>query len=273
MANAVHVADTANTAKARTLLLRARGLGVLLAAILGALACSGCSGAGPGWRVDRQAAEEVTQDGLWPVRFGGFRRVWLDPDESFTDYTSLWIAPPKVYYERMPTPRDRAIVNTGVRSDSPNVPLSAQQQSDFRRYIVECFARELAKSRHFELVEAPGEGTLVVAPDIHDLVMLVPLAPLPGSRYMGTHATAEMTLVLELRDAATARPVARVAEWRQAVTPGNAGTLAGHDSVPAQNVAALRHTFCDWAWQLRMRLDDTRTRAERVAAAPASGGR
>ena len=243
-------------------------LGVLLAAVLGALACNG---AGPGWRVDGRGADEVTPDGLWPVRYGGFQRVWLEPDERFDGYTSVWIAPPKVSYERMPTARDRAVVRTGVRSDSPNVALSAQQQADFRRYIVESFTSELAKSRHFRLVDHPGEDTLVVAPDIYDLVLLVPLAPLPGGRYMETSATAEMTLVLELRDGATQRPLARVVEWRQAVTPGNTGAYGGHESVPAQNVSALRHTFDDWAWQLRVRLDDTREQAGRVTSAAAPG--
>jgi hypothetical protein len=34
-----------------------------------------------------------------------------------------------------------------------------------------------------------------------------------------------------------------------------------------ENVTALRHTFSEWAWQLRVRLDDTRAQAGGLATA------
>lgn len=225
-----------------------------------------CTTSGPAWVAHEGQDVAVSADGLVGVRFSGFARTWLKPNEHFSAYSSLWIASPAVAFKRQPTARDGSVDLTVPRNSDPNFPLDERQLGEFKGYLVDSFRAELDRSREFRVVDAPGPDTLIVVPSVVDLVMLVPLGQLPGGDFVFTTATAQLTLILELRDPSSGAVLARVIERRVASPPGSNGLTTGYASSPLENVSALRKTFRDWARTLRYRLDATRALAGEKAA-------
>lgn len=218
---------------------------VVTTSIVGPIAC-----ARPQWpEVETGPDAEVTSDGLYRVRGSGFANAWLKPDARLASYGTIVLSPPLVAYKRPP----KAYGSTDAISD--NYPLSERQMEDFKRYLVEAFRNELDQSAYYRVVDAPEDDTLRIDPAIVDLVVMVPTDNRAGRARVYASTPAVMTILLELRDAASGEVLARFAERRSATAPGQNTTTMLTWSNAVNDSAALRTTFRGWASTLRQRLD------------------
>jgi hypothetical protein len=224
-------------------------------------------GSGPGWVAEAPNGADPRRDGLVRVPHSGFANAWVKPGETFAAYSTMSVLSPAVRYKRTPTRLDANVSLSGTYPSDPNFPLSDDQMAAFKGYVVDSFAHELRKSDQFRVVEEPEADSLIVAPAIVDLVMLVPLGQLPGGQFVFTTTTARMTLALELRDPGTGEVLARVVERTGASPPGANGLTSAYSSSPVDNVSALKTAFRNWGRTLRQRLDATRARAGSVTTA------
>jgi hypothetical protein len=240
-------------------------------ALLCACALAGCRSDGPPV-LETGPNAEVTHDGLVRVRSSRFQYAWLKPDADFARYSQVMMDPVTVAYKRPPRETE-----SRRNPDRGNFALTSEQMAAMKRYFAEAFEKELATLENFTLVHAPGPGTLRVEASLIDLVVNVPTRPGPGSDLVFTTSAAQMTLVLELRDAITGEILARVADRRD--TQSGSGAVSDLTySTPATNTGALRLLFKRWARILATRLDAIRQlppvgaatapRAEPAAGAP-----
>lgn len=227
-----------------------RRLARTIAALAVGSAVLGCSGSAlPPAELDTGPDAQMTADGLYPLRGSGYQLAWAKPDVDFAEYATIMLSEPQVAYKR--TPRRRS----GGSMADPNFALSESQMTRFKEALVEAFQREFRNSEFYQVVDTPGPDTLLIETAIIDLVVLVPTETRPMSETHFSTSTAVMTLLMELRDARSREILARIAERREARTPGNRGgsTLTWSSSV--NDATAIRSTFRYWAKILRQRLD------------------
>ncbi|MGQ0384663.1 MAG: hypothetical protein ACT4UP_08300 [Gammaproteobacteria bacterium] len=113
--------------------------------------------------------------------------------------------------------------------------------ADLRGVFDESFAQAL-RVEGFEIVAAPGEGVLELAPRIVELVVSAPEGLWPDFGRIAWIA-GRGRLVLELRDSPTGAPLARFTE--HAETRLEAGLALPRQS--DRNMAAFRSLFERWA--------------------------
>lgn len=219
----------------------------MLASLL-ALGLVACAGGGRQPEIATGGRAEVTVDGLHRLDYSGFRDAWVKPDADFASYSKILVAPPRVSYRREPR-------QGRYRGPESNFALSAEQMAAFAALLRSTFEEELARSEHYELVGEPGADVLRMEPAVIDLTVKVPTEPRTmGRDFVFTTSTADMTLLMELRDAQSGEILARVADRREARTAGHGPSdLYWSNSVTDRD--AVRRVFRRWARILRQRLD------------------
>lgn len=229
-----------------------RRLGTLaVAALLGA----GCSGAA---LPTDSGADPAAPEGLQPVPARGIGAAYLKPAARFHPYDAVRIDPVTVAYKRgarLPTPFNRT---------SGNYALGPASLERLQRMVWQALEREMVRSQGFAVVSEAGPGTLRVSPHVVDLVWEVP--PAQGGETSFVRRTGEMTLILDLRDAQTGEPLARLVD-RQAILPFGTGLSGGYENSPANNWSAVRDTASHWGRILREALEALRA-LPRAPAAP-----
>jgi hypothetical protein len=217
------------------------------------LALSGCARQGlPPVEIDSGPGAEVTIDGLHRITNSVFRDAWMKPDADFGVYTKVMLDPVGISYRRKPT-------HSHYSRGQSNFALTERQSADFKRYFREAFTKEIDRIDSFELVEAAGPDVLRIEPAIIDLVVKVPTHTRPAMDRVFTTSTADMTLLMELRDSPSGEILARVEERREARNPGRGsggGSVADlYDSNAVTDTDAIRRVFRRWAEILAGRLE------------------
>lgn len=210
---------------------------------------SGCSSLGGGSTHATESASnpELTVDGLrrWPG--SGFAEVWVRPGVDLTPYSKILLKPVFVSYKRPP----RRMSGSMTRG---NFALNSRQMEIFKSYLTDIFISEFEKSPIYRVVKEPGLDVLEVDPSIIDLVVNAPAQSAGRDRYYAT-STADMTLLMELRDSETGELLARIADRRLAKSPHSVGLNRVYYSNPVSNSQAVRSTFRRWARILVNELD------------------
>jgi len=231
--------------------LRSASSRIRLSALVGALCASALvscgKGSPPPLEFESGDRAEVTVEGLHRVRGGLVREAWVKPDADFAAYDAVMLDPVEVSYKRKPRSTRQDLTGS-------NFALDDSQMETFRRYFREAFEKELSASEHYELVSEAGPSVLRVAPAILDLVVKVPTES-RGSDRVYTTSTAEMTLLLELRDSLSGEILARVADRREARAAGAGGINDLYYSNSVTDSQAVRRLFARWSNILRTRLD------------------
>ena len=93
---------------------------------------------------------------------------------------------------------------------------------------------------------------------VKDLVVNTPTKAVGRDRYYTT-STADMTLLMELRDSESGELLARIADRRTARSPHGSGLNRVYYSNPISNSQAVRSTFKRWATILVGQLDQLNT--------------
>jgi hypothetical protein len=189
----------------------------------------------------------VTADGLVQVRTSGVGGAYVKPGARLGSYRKVMIDPVEVSYKR--TPRS-STSRPGV--GDANFALDEKEMANLQRLFQQAFEKEFSRSEIFEVVREPGPDVLRVSGWIVDLVVRAPRER-AGSDRTYIRSAGEMTLVLDVRDAQSHAPLARIAD-RRAVQP--AGGYDLYESNTVNITAELRRVFTRWARFLREGLDD-----------------
>jgi hypothetical protein len=204
---------------------------------------------------DGDASTDVTVDGLQRLDRTRFEDAWVKPDAAFATYTKVYLAAPDVSYRR--PPRSSGYASPPAPS---NFALNESQMATFKRYLVEAFEEELSKSERYQVSASPGPDVLLIEPSVIDLVVEVPTARAPGRNNVYSTSTADITLMMELRDSESREILARVADRKQARHAGKSlNELSWSNSVSDSD--AVRRVFSRWARILREQLDRAHTLA------------
>ncbi len=212
--------------------------------------------------VERGPDAEVTVDGLHRARGTRYANLWVKPDANFASYDQVMIDEIEVAYRRKPK-------GTRYSRTGSNFALTEKQTQRFKDEFRGIFAEELGNNEVYRVVEEGGPQVLRISAAIIDLIVKVPTDNRASSDRVFTSSTAQMTLLMELRDSLSGEILARVADRREARQPGSGGASNLYYSTAVSDVAAIRRVFRDWAGMLRERLEfvhelNTRTTLEGV---------
>jgi hypothetical protein len=216
----------------------------LAAALLAcAVACGGAPSRGPlVYETGRRAA--VTADGLHRVKSYRISGAYLRPGVSFAPYRRLLVAPVEISYKNPPqTPP--------LGGGRGNFPLPDLDLERLRTAFQQALESELAESRDFEVVDAPGPDVLQVNARIADLVVNTP--PQRGRERVYMVEVGEMTGVLDLADSESMELLGRLAERTTLRPQGGTGGLYGPSLADASDARLL---FRHWARLLREGLEE-----------------
>ena len=218
-----------------------------IAAVLGSLLIvGGCATPNP--TVDTSAAaEDMTYDGLYPIRDSFADAAWARPDADISRYSKIMLQGVGIEYR----PGGESGKLYYLRSSDEHFEITDRQKQRFREILKEAFETELARSAHFRLVNEPGPDVLLIRGGLLDVVSYVPPEPVGGSDVYLSRV-GEATLVLEIRDSESEAIIARAVDRRAAED-----TARGfRKSNRVANQAEIRRLAGTWARLLRERLDD-----------------
>jgi len=225
-----------------------RALRVAVSAYL-LLALAACSiGKLEPLEVETGPGADVTVDGLHRVKNSALAMAWIKPDANFARYTHVRLDPVHINYRRTPDDTE------SPRGD--NYALTRDQTEAFKRVFRDAFARQIEKVAGMPLDDSNGPATLRIGAAIIDLTIKIPELPGSGMAARYTQSTADMTLVMEVRDSQSGEILARIADRKLARSAGNDTTISYSSS--ASDQSAIREVFSRWAEILAKRLSELR---------------
>ncbi len=189
----------------------------------------------------------TTFDGLVEIKKGVFKRSWVDPDVDLTQYTK--ILPGGAHFEFRAVKKGSS---TSIsRMNQREFYISDSNQQKLIDTVSQIFAEEVAKSKHFTIVDEAGPDVLVLRGGLLDIVSRVP-PDLIGRGEIYLSSVGEATLVLELLDSLSG----------ETIYPGVERKVARSSSIdnmmPSNTVttwAEVRRWARRWATRLRDGLD------------------
>ncbi|MDH3645136.1 MAG: DUF3313 domain-containing protein [Gammaproteobacteria bacterium] len=190
------------------------------------------------------AAEEMSFDGLYPVKNTRVDQAWAREDLDLSSYSRFMIQGAGIQY--------RPVKSSGysrARSGAGEFPLDLKQKQQLRQALAEAFLDELGKSDRLELVNEPGPDVLIVKGALLDVVSKVPPEPIGrGGVYLDS--IGEATLLIELIDSESNAVLVRALDRRAAEQQG-----IMMESSSVTNWAEVKRLARSWARLLRGRLE------------------
>jgi len=198
--------------------------------------------------VEEGPGAEVTVDGLHRARGTRYANVWVKPDAAFATYDEFIIDEIEIAYRRKPK-------STHYRGTDSNFALTPKQTERFKGEFRKIFSEELGKNKVYRAAEARGPRVLRISAAIIDLIVKVPTSNRGNSDRVYTSSTAQMTLIMELRDSLSGEILARIADRQEARQPGSGSPADLYYSSAVSDTAAIRRVFRKWAGMLTERLE------------------
>ena len=113
--------------------------------------------------------QEMTFDGMVPEKKGLLKLSWVDPDIDFTVYTK--VIPGEAYFEFRAVKKSSGLA---VRSSNKReFWISDKDKQKLIDTVSDIFEEEIAKSKHFTVVEEPGPDTLIIRGGLLDIISKV----------------------------------------------------------------------------------------------------
>lgn len=217
------------------------------ATVAAAASCTSCAPAQPSVQTGPDA--EVTYDGLHRVDKSTTDAVWMKPDLDLSGYTKLMVVGAGMSFK--PVDEDGQRWWPG-RSTETDFPISEENRKRLQQEMRTAFEEELSKLERYELVNEPGQGVLMLAGALIDVVSKVPpVDECPGRCDVYLTQIGEATLVLELRDSVTNEVLVRAVDRRAAEAFGWP-TEASSVTVWSE----VRQLARSWARLVRQRLEE-----------------
>jgi hypothetical protein len=201
--------------------------------------------------VGQVAAQEESDantsfDGLVEIKKGVFKRSWVDPDVDFTQYTKVLSGGAHFEFRAVKKGSSTSI----QRMNKREFYISDADQQKLIDTVSRIFEEELAKSKHFTIVEAPGPDVMVLRGGLLDIVSHVP-PDMVGRGTIYLSSVGEATLVLELLDSLSGETIYRAVERRAAGQSNN--DMMG--SSPVRSWSEVKRWARRWGSRLRVGLD------------------
>ncbi len=192
---------------------------------------------------------EVTADGLVRVDNALFSQTYVRPGINLRQYRSILPELLGIDYRDVVTNPDERFPASGRNEYA----LTEGQKQNLEELIHEVFAEAFADSKHFTVVDQPGEGVLAVKGGFTDVVSFVP-PQRPQRDQIYLSELGQGTLVLELSDSLSGESLVRAAD-RKRVEPSRT-TLMLRETNPVINRQEVRRLLKRWATQLVAAMDD-----------------
>lgn len=158
-----------------------------------------------------QVLTDTTEDGLVRVPSSIKAGVYRLPDATFAQYQRVMLAPATVAFRKHSSHQKRDRLDTGLK------PSERQRiVDDMSNAFHEELVAELVERGGFALAEAPATDVLLITPMITELDITAPDAGnTPGQRTF-VRTAGSMTLIVDLRDAASGVTVGRIIDYEKA---------------------------------------------------------
>lgn len=166
---------------------------------------------GQAWSQEEARSAQPTAEelGLFEVDARRFDEVWLAETSTLSGYRKVFIESPDVSFrKRWKTDQNRYHPRKVTDSDVERI------KTDLAQLMVDTFASELADSG-FEVVDAPGEGVLIMRPDIVELDVIAPDTNTAGRSYSYSESAGRLTLLLQLRDGSSNDVIGQVRDQKR----------------------------------------------------------
>ena len=220
------------------------------------MGCAAGSGTGAGKVYYATGKDAVTPGGLHRVKWEPFAATFLKPGAKLGGYDAVILDEVTISYKRPPRRDPMPGIDDGMND---NFALSSAATAHMKEYFGKSFAKELARSNDFRVVEKPGANVLRIAAHIVNLAITAPpLRDQAVDETVYTSSSGEMTLLLEAEDSLTGEVLVSVGE-RHEISNGLSGF---YSSNPVTNSAAVRQLFDNWAARLRKELDQLKALPE-----------
>jgi len=133
---------------------------------------------------------------------GRFEDNRLRPDADISRYGKLNLRRTEFQYRDVGEARGGQSTASMLRGGDRPFAMSEESRQRFEQVVSETFAKELRRSKIFEVVDVEGPGTLVVGGNLMDIVWNVP-PDFTGSGDIYVSAVGETDLVFEVIDSET----------------------------------------------------------------------
>ena len=204
---------------------------------------------------EAQVLSDVTEDGLVRVPSSRKAGVYRLPDATFAQYRRVMLAPATVAFRKS---RDR---NSFDRLDTGLKPSERQRiVDDMALAFQEELMAELVERGGFALADKPAPDVLLIEPSITELYLTAPDAgSTPGTRSF-VRTAGSMTIIVELRDAASGVTVGRVIDYEKA--------RETEELLLVSHIAEARIAFANAARYTRSAVNIAKTERDETISAP-----
>ena len=157
------------------------------------------------------AEADVTAEGLHRVDPSIMQAAWVKPGFDLAAYTRILLMPTAVQFREVVERPN----NARTRISTEEFSVSEERRQWMRNRWSEAVIAQFARQRSFELYEGPGSDVLIVQGFLVDVVSRIPPESV-GSAYTLVTDPWSVSVVLELRDGASAELLARTIDRRNA---------------------------------------------------------
>jgi len=202
-----------------------------------------------------QQLSDMTEDGLVRVPSSRKAGVYRLPDATFAQYRRIMLEPASVAFRKNWDRKGLDRLDTGLKP-SERQRIANDLVLAFRDEMV----AELVQRGGFVLTETPAPDALLIAPSITELEITAPDAgSTPGTRTF-VRTAGSMTLIVELRDAASGVTVGRIIDFEQA--------RETRELQMVNNMAEARIAFANAARYTRSAINIAKTERDETISAP-----
>jgi len=202
-----------------------------------------------------QQLSDMTEDGLVRVPSSRKAGVYRLPDATFAQYRRIMLEPASVAFRKNWDRKGLDRLDTGLK------PSERQRiANDLVLALQEEMVAELVQRGGFVLTETPAPDVLLIAPAITELEITAPDAgSTPGTRTF-VRTAGSMTLIVELRDAASGVTVGRIIDFEQA--------RETRELQMVNNMTEARIAFANAARYTRSAINIAKTERDETISAP-----
>jgi hypothetical protein len=202
-----------------------------------------------------QQLSDMTEDGLVRVPSSRKAGVYRLPDATFAQYRRIMLEPASVAFRKNWDRKGLDRLDTGLKP-SERQRIANDLVLAFRDEMV----AELVQRGGFVLTETPAPDVLLIAPSITELEITAPDAgSTPGTRTF-VRTAGSMTLIVELRDAASGVTVGRIIDFEQA--------RETRELQMVNNMTEARIAFANAARYTRSAINIAKTERDETISAP-----